>query len=86
MKRSVLLRHYLTGEYRFMCSPNHNAGEFRYDILMEDADGRNLRLESTRDLNKAWERFPALAEQFPGIRIVLRNRQTRELLAQTEGF
>jgi len=84
MKRLVLLRHYLTGEYRFMGSPNHAPGEFRYDILMEDADGRNLRLESTRDLSKAWERFPDLAKQFPGIRIVLRNRQTSELLAQTE--
>lgn len=67
-----------------MGSPNHAPGEFRYDILMEDADGRNLRLESTRDLSKAWERFPDLAKQFPGIRIVLRNRQTSELLAQTE--
>ncbi len=69
-----------------MDSPNHVPGEFRYDILMEDADGRNLRLESTRDLSTAWERFPALAAQFPGIRIVLRNRQTRELLAQTESL
>lgn len=69
-----------------MGSPNQVQGEFRYDILLEDADGRNLRLESTRDLNKAWERFPDLAKQFPGMRIVLRNRQTRELLAQTEGF
>jgi len=69
-----------------MGSPTHVPGEFRYDILMEDADGRNLRLESTRDLNKARERFPALAAQFPGIRIVLRNRQTRDILAQTEGY
>jgi len=69
-----------------MDSPNHAAGEFRYDIMMEDADGRNLRLESTRDLNKAWERFPALAAQFRGVRLVLLNRQTRDILAQSEDF
>ncbi len=69
-----------------MDSPNHVPGDFRYDILLEDADGRNLRLESTRNLIKARERFPAIAAQFPGMRIVLRNRQTRELLAQTEGL
>jgi len=44
-----------------MNAPNPAPGEFRYDILMEDADGRNLRLESTRDLNAARERLPALA-------------------------
>lgn len=69
-----------------MSAPKSIPGEYRYDILMEDADGRNLRLESTRDLEKARERFPTLAAQFPGIRIVLRNRQTRELIAQTEGI
>lgn len=69
-----------------MSAPKPVPGEFRYDILMEDADGRNLRLESTRDLDRARERLPALAAQFPGIRIVLRNRQTRELIAQTEGI
>ena len=45
-----------------MGPPNPAPGEFRYDILMEDADGRNLRLESTRDLNTARERLPALEQ------------------------
>jgi len=67
-----------------MRSPESVPGEFRYDILMEDADGRNLRLESTRDLDAAWKRFPALVAQYPGARLVLRNRQTKDILARTE--
>jgi len=61
-------------------------GPFRYDILIEDADGRNLRLESTRDLNTARERLPALAKQYPGTRLLLRSRLTRDILAQTDGY
>lgn len=67
-----------------MSSPNSAPGEFRYDILMEDADGRNLRLESTRDLDSAWKRFPVLVAQYPGARLVLRSRQTKDILAHTE--
>ena len=67
-----------------MSSPNSAPGEYRYDILMEDADGRNLRLESTRDLDAAWKRFPALAAQYPGTRLVLRSRETKDILAHTE--
>lgn len=58
--------------------------EFRYDIVLEDADGRNLRLESARDLATARERLPALAKQYPGSRLLLRNRLTRDILAQIE--
>lgn len=60
--------------------------EFRYDIVMEDADGRNLRLESLQDLASARERLPALAAQYPGTRLLLRNRITHDILAQTDGF
>ena len=42
-----------------MVRTNPAPGEFRFDILIEDADGRNLRIESTRDLNTARERLPA---------------------------
>ena len=69
-----------------MNASNPAPGEFRYDILMEDADGRNLRLESTRDLNVARERLPALAALYPGARLLLRSRLTRDILAQTEGY
>lgn len=66
--------------------PNPPSFEFRYDIVIEDADGRNLRLESLHDLNAARERFPKLAAQYPGTRLLLRNRLTRDILAQSEGF
>lgn len=66
--------------------PNPPSFEFRYDIVMEDADGRNLRLESLRDLAAARERFPKLASQYPGVRLFLRNRLTRDILAETDGF
>jgi hypothetical protein len=69
-----------------MRSPTSSPGEFRYDILIEDADGRNFRLESTRDLNTARERLPALAAQYPGTRLLLRSRVTRDILAQTDGY
>jgi hypothetical protein len=69
-----------------MPSASPAPGEFRYDILIEDADGRNLRLESTRDLNTARERLPALAAQYPGTRLLLRSRITRDILAQTDGY
>jgi len=65
---------------------NPVSAEFRYDIVIEDADGRNLRLESVRDLTTARERLPALAKQYPGTRLLLRNRLTRDILAQTEGY
>ncbi len=66
--------------------PNPQSFEFRYDIVIEDADGRNLRLESLRDLAVARERLPKLAAQYPGTRLLLRNRLTRDILAQTDGF
>lgn len=69
-----------------MSPPNPAPGEFRYDILIEDADGRNLRLESTRDLNAARERLPSLAALYPGMRLLLRSRLTHDILAQTEGY
>jgi len=69
-----------------MGAMNPAPAEFRYDILIEDADGRNLPLESVRDLATARERLPALAAQYPGTRLLLRNRLTSKILAQTEGY
>ncbi|HWZ99501.1 MAG TPA: hypothetical protein VN025_17220 [Candidatus Dormibacteraeota bacterium] len=69
-----------------MGAMNPCPGEFRYDILIEDADGRNLRIESARDLTAARERLPVLAKQYPGTRLLLRNRQTKVVMAQTEGY
>jgi hypothetical protein len=69
-----------------MGAMNPAPAEFRYDILIEDADGRNLRLESVLDLTAGRERLPALAKQYPGTRLLLRNRLTHAVLAQTDGY
>lgn len=57
-----------------------------YDILILDADGRRLELESFRDLESARRRFPSIAAQYPGTKIALWNRSTRAILAETEGI
>ena len=63
-----------------------SAIEPAYDILIEDADGRHLRLERLRDLEIARQRLPMLAAQYPGTRLILRNHNTRAILAATEGY
>jgi hypothetical protein len=57
-----------------------------YEILILDADGKRLQLESYEDLDSARRRLPALAEQYPGTKITLWNRHTRAILAETEGY
>jgi hypothetical protein len=57
-----------------------------YDILILDADGRRLELESFRDLESARRRFPSIAAQYPGTKIALWNRSTRAILAETDGI
>ena len=60
--------------------------ENTYDILIEDADGRRLCLESLQDLTRARERLPALAALYPAMRLVLRCHETCTILAETEGY
>ena len=55
-----------------------------YAILMEDADGRHLWLECLQDLAVAKQRLLALAPQYPGIRLILWNRKTHIVLADTK--
>lgn len=57
-----------------------------YDILIRDADGRHLQLESFQDLDTARRRLPAIAAQYPGTKVTLWRRDTRAILAETEGF
>ena len=57
-----------------------------YDILILDADGRRLELESFHDLESARRRFPSIAAQYPGTKIALWNRSTRAILAESEGI
>jgi hypothetical protein len=56
-----------------------------YDILIMDADGQHLALESFKDLDAARRRLPALAAQYPGTKATLWNRNTRAILAETDG-
>jgi hypothetical protein len=57
-----------------------------YDILIRDADGQHLELESFKDLDAALRRLPALAAQYPGTKVTLWNRNTRAILAETDGY
>jgi hypothetical protein len=57
-----------------------------YDILIEDADGRYLRLESAQDVQLARRLLKVLAAQYPGTRLILRDRRTRDILEETEGY
>ena len=57
-----------------------------YDILITDADGQLLPLESFQDLDTARRRFPLLAAQYPGTKVTLWNRETRTVLAESEGY
>ena len=57
-----------------------------YDILIRDADGQHLELESYTDLDTARRRLPVLSAQYPGTKITLWNRNTRAILAETDGF
>ncbi len=57
-----------------------------YDILIEDADGRHLRLERLQALEIARQRLPVLAAQYPGTRLILWNHKTRAILAATDGY
>jgi hypothetical protein len=62
------------------------AQDAAYDILILDADGQHLALESFKDLDTARRRLPALAAQYPGTKVALWNRNTRAILAETDGY
>jgi len=57
-----------------------------YDILIRDADGRHLQLESFQDLESARLRLPSLAAQYPGTKVTLWNRHTRTIVAESDGY
>jgi hypothetical protein len=62
------------------------ASDTMYDILIRDADGQHLNLESHNDLEAARQRLPALAAQYPGTKVTLWNRKTRAILEETDGY
>jgi len=57
-----------------------------YDILIRDADGRHLELESFHNLESARRRLPSIAAKYPGTKLTLWNRLTRAILAETDGY
>jgi len=57
-----------------------------YAILIRDADGRHLELESFPDLESARGRLPSIAAQYPGVKVTLWNRETRDIVAETDGY
>lgn len=57
-----------------------------YEILITDADGQHLELERFNDLDAALLRLRAVAAQYPGTKLALRNRHTRAILAETDGY
>lgn len=69
-----------------MAAPVSSMLESGYDILIEDADGRRLRLERLRDLEIARQRLAVLAAQYPGTRLILWSNRTRAILAATDGY
>ena len=69
-----------------MAGKSFPALDATYDILIRDADGQHLELESHKDLTAAQRRLPSLAAQYPGTRITLWNRNTRAILAETDGY
>jgi hypothetical protein len=62
------------------------AGEPVYEVLLEDADGRQLRLGSAAGLEAARALLGSLATSYPGMRLILREQQTRAVLASTAVF
>ncbi len=57
-----------------------------YEILIRDADGRYLELESFQDLESARRRLSSIAAQYPGTKVTLWNRHTRAIVAESEGY
>lgn len=57
-----------------------------YAVLLRDADGRQLELEWFPDLESARRQLPSIAAQYPGIRVTLWNRTTRDIVAETDGY
>lgn len=69
-----------------MSGPVSSIPEPLYDILLEDADGRYLWLESQHSLEAARERLRLHAADYSGMRLILWERKTRVVVLQTEGY
>jgi len=85
LKRIAVRRHYLSGG-SVMRRQLISARNAIYDILIRDADGRHLELESFQDLESARRRLSSIAAQYPGTKVTLWNRHTRAIVAETDGY
>ena len=85
LKRFAVRDHYLSGG-SVMRGQVTSAQNAIYEILIRDADGRHLELESFQDLESARRRLSSIAVQYPGTRITLWNRDTRAIVAETDGY
>lgn len=56
-----------------------------YEILIRDADGRQLELESFQDLESARRRLPSIAALYPGTKLTLWHRGTQAIVAESDG-
>jgi hypothetical protein len=55
-----------------------------FEILIEDADGRQLCLECADEAAKGRARLASLAAIYPGMPLILRDRRTKTVLYRSE--
>jgi hypothetical protein len=68
-----------------MARPNPPIGGSPFEIVIEDADGRQLCLEWTDEASKGRARMASLAAIYPGMPLILRDRRTQAVLHRSEG-
>ena len=68
-----------------MARPIPPLGGSPFEILIVDADGRQLRLEWADEPAKGRARLASLAAAYPGIPLILRDRKTQTILERSEG-
>jgi hypothetical protein len=67
-----------------MARPNSPHGGSRFEILMEDADGRQLCLEWADEAEKGRARLASLAATYPGMPLILRDRKTQAVVDRAQ--
>jgi hypothetical protein len=67
-----------------MTTPISPPAGSRFEILIEDADGRQLCLEWADEQEKARARLVSLAAAYPGMPLILRDRQTQTVLDRSQ--
>ena len=68
-----------------MARPIPPPGGSTFEILIEDADGRQLCLEWADEAAIGRARLASLAAIYPGMPLILRDRRTQTVLERAEG-